>query len=512
MSLLRPGSVTWLLAHEIRMGWREMSTQKGRLITLIALSVLFVILAGVGFPIGLAVRDLDLTPVPAVHLAFDLGLALLFTLMLSQTLAAAAQALYARADLDLLFSSPLPPRTVLTVRFAGIALGASSLYLVLLAGILIPIALMGTPQWLGALGVVASLGLLASAVGLVLTTVLFRLLGARRTRTVAQVLAAVIGASLFLLSQSGQFMGNDNRRFSDMMADLFSGDAQVTLPPLADLPLRAIMGEPLPLISMMAGALLIFVAVNQLLGRRFARDAASALGVESSGRKPGRVTGAFADGAFAATLRKELRLLTRDVALLSQVLLRLLYLLPLAFILLRNASEGHNLLLPGGAAAVSVMAGQLASSLVWITVSAEDAPDLLVASPAPFSTINRAKLWAALIPTALMLAIPLGLLTFVAPWTGLVATAGAAASAASAGMIGLWHQRPGNRADFRRKGQVHWLVSVAILLIGGLIGVATFLAAWMQALAIIPAIFAAVFTLAMRKSDTAILKTLRERA
>ena len=43
----------------------------------------------------------------------SLALAVILTLMLSGTLAGAADTLYERGDLDLLFSSPLAPRKVL---------------------------------------------------------------------------------------------------------------------------------------------------------------------------------------------------------------------------------------------------------------------------------------------------------------------------------------------------------------------------------------------------------------
>jgi ABC-2 type transport system permease protein len=509
--MFKAGSIPWLLAHEMRLGWREAMGARGRYVGLVAGGFVLVVLVGAGVGLGMALRHYQLeVSTPAVLIA-DLALAFIFTLMLSQTLAAAAQALYSRGDLDLLFSSPLPPRTVLTVRFTALALNVVTLFAALAGGLLLPIAFLGHPQWLGVLPVLMALALLASAAGLVLASALFRLLGPRRTRTIAQVLAAVIGAAIFLVFQSGNMMGGDRRAMFERIAGVMS-DRDLALPPLADLPLRAMLGEPWPLLAIFGLSVVAFLAVNTLLGRRFARDSAAAVGVDGVGRKAKARTGDFASGAFAATLRKELRLLLRDAALLSQVLLRVLYLLPLAFVLLRNAGEGQSLLLPGGAAGLAVMAGQLASSLTWITVSAEDAPDLLVAAPAPISTVNRAKLAAALIPVAGLLALPLVALIVLAPAAGIAATLGCAASASSAGMINVWRQRPGRRSDFRRKGSVHWFFTVAILLIGGLIGTATFFAASLQLWAIIPAVLAAVFTLALRKSDAAIIATLRDQA
>jgi ABC-2 type transport system permease protein len=509
--IFKAGSIPWLLGHEVRLAFRESRNKTQMIISAVALGILFVILAAAGTGIGLVLRQVDWALTPAIALMVGLMALVTFTFMLSMSLAAAAQALYVRGDLDLLFSSPLPPRTVLTVRFLGIAFNISLLPFFLLAGILIPVAVTGTPQWLGALALVAALGLTAAALGLLLAMALFRVLGPRRTRTVAQVLAALVGAGLFLLFQSGNLVDTDRENgFADTIEGMIRGTVAIQLPPFVDWPARAAVGEPLPLLAIVGFALALFVLVNQALGRRFAKDAASAIGANTVVRRRGGV-GDFAQGTFAATLRKELRVLLRDIALLSQVLLRVLFLLPLGFILVRNASEGANYLLPGGAAALSFIAGQVTASLAWITISAEEAPDLLVSSPAPVRDLNRAKLWAALIPTIALLVIPLAALAWFAPIAALAAAAGCAASALSAGMISIWHQRPGRRADFQRKGNLHWLIVLAILVIQALIGFATLLAAWLQPWAIIPAVFAAVFTLALRRTDEQILAALRER-
>lgn len=509
--IFKAGSIPWLLRHEIRLAFRESRNKTQMIISMVALGIVFVMLAAMGTALGMVLRRVDWTLTPAVALLVGVIALVTFTFMVSMSLAAAAQALYVRGDLDLLFSSPLPPRTVLTVRFLGIAFNVSLLPFFLLAGILIPVAVTGTPQWLGALALVAALGLTAAALGLLLAMALFRVLGPRRTRTVAQVLAAVVGAGLFLLFQSGNLVGSDQRDgFGDMIEGMIRGTVTVQLPPFVDWPARAAVGEPLPLLAIVGFALAMFVVVNQSLGRRFAKDAASAIGANTVVRRRGGA-GAFAQGTFRATLRKELRVLLRDIALLSQVLLRVLFLLPLGFILVRNASEGADYLLPGGAAALSFVAGQVAASLAWITISAEEAPDLLVSSPAPVRELNRAKLWAALIPTFALVAVPLAGLAWFAPIAALAAAAGCAASAWSAGIISTWHQRPGRRADFQRKGNLHWMIVIAILVIQALIGSATLLAAWLQPWAIIPAVFAGAFTLALRRSDEQILAALRER-
>ena len=58
------------------------------------------------------------------------------------------------------------------------------------------LAMRGGARWLAAYGVVAAMGAVATAVGVALTIALFRLIGAKRTRLIAQIVAAVIGARL----------------------------------------------------------------------------------------------------------------------------------------------------------------------------------------------------------------------------------------------------------------------------------------------------------------------------
>ena len=56
------------------------------------------------------------------------------------------------------------------------------------------LAARGGARWLGAYGVVVAMGATAAALAVALTVALFRLIGPKRTRLVAQIVAAVIGA------------------------------------------------------------------------------------------------------------------------------------------------------------------------------------------------------------------------------------------------------------------------------------------------------------------------------
>ncbi|HTX51323.1 MAG TPA: hypothetical protein VME40_18255, partial [Caulobacteraceae bacterium] len=435
--------------------------------------------------------------------------AFVFTLMLSQTLAGATDALYTRGDLDLLFSSPLSPRKTLTVRFLAMATTVFASFGLLAAPLLVPTALLGHPGWLALLVELAAIALGASATGLALAVGLFALIGPRRTKVVAQVMAAIIGAAVFLTSQIHNLLGGRGfHSAGQQMVDLAT-HARFRYPPLADLPLRAALGEPAPLLVVVAIGAGLFLGVSGWLSRRFAADASAAKGADVSvSRTSRRTVAAFAAGAFAATFRKEMRLLRRDIALISQVLLRVLYLLPTIFLVLRGASGGQTVVLPFVAGMLAFMSGQVASSLTWITVSAEDAPELIAASPAAPTSLRGAKLAAGLAPLAVLLAVPLVVLTVLAPTAGLATTLGCAASAGAAGMINVWHPVPGKRSEFRRRRSGSVLLGLALAFDSLFVAGATGLFAAGQLWGLIPAAIAALILVAMRRSPAQIADAL----
>ncbi|HJV43276.1 hypothetical protein [Caulobacter sp.] len=514
MTVFRSASTPWLLAHELRLAWRGFTA--GRKSSgpgaVIAFGVLGAMLLIGGVFLALAVREVEVPIVPLSVAIADLALALILTLMLSSTLAAAADALYERGDLDLLFSSPLAPGKVLFVRALGLAVNAAAWFMIPAFLLLGPSIVLGHPAWAAVFLVLAAAALASSGVGLLLAMALFALIGPRRTRTVAQVMAALIGAAFFLASQYRNLMGKQASESLFARIALDAKDGRIRLPPLADLPLRAALGQPVPLLVMIAAGMGIFLLAAWILGRRFADAAAATQGAET--RKAARgATRAFAAGAFRATLRKETRLMTRDAALLSQVLLRVLYMLPLALLLARNAAHQPAWMLAGGAAAVTFLAGQVAGSLVWITVSAEDTPDLLAMAPTPMAVLNRAKLAAALIPVGLLLLAPVAVLAWFQPLAGLWTALGAGLTAWSAGMIGVWRQKPGKRADFRRRRGGSLLTAMAELVIAMLIGGATALAVagWLV-WAVLPLIVAGALMMALRRTDEQIAAALRAAA
>lgn len=506
---LPPGSVAWLLANEVRLGLRGMRRSDGKTsgsgiagkIALVAVSLIAgaVVLFG-GLGLGFLVAQWDLPVSPLSALIVDGVMVVLFTLMLSQTINLGVQALYERGDLDLLLSSPLRPRVVLTVRALAIAVVAAIFYLGLVTPFVLSAAVFGAPQWLALWVLLLSLAFTATALGILITMGLFALIGPRRTRTVAQVMAAVVGGLMFALSQAYNLTRDrdgDPSRIMGMVdrvtgTGLFDGHAALTWP------VRALTGEALPILVIGVIGLVLFLGVIQVLGPRFASDAAEAAGNRSTPAKTRGADKAFADGLTRAMVRKELRLLARDPQLISQVLLRIVYLIPLGFVMVKNAHIGASLSF--GAGAIVIMAGQLAGSFAWIAISAEDSPDLLRSAPIDQAAADRAKLIAALMPTLILTGLAVAGFAVLAPLPAIVVFLGCICSAGSSGLIQVWRQKPSTRKAFRQQKQSSFLVSIAEFVIQAGWAAATGLAVAGWIWALIPAIFALLATLALRRS------------
>lgn len=513
MSLAAPGSTLWLLGFELKLGLRSVFSRKrsgrGRALGWVRVALLGVlavaILATLGLPMAAAIHRAGFQPNGAYYLLVDGAAVVLFTLMLAQALNGATQALYERNDLDLLLSSPLPARRVLTVRGLGIAVLSSLIYLILATLFVAPLAVVGEPRWLGVYVVIAALGLLAAAGGLLLAMGLFAVLGPRRTRLAAQVLAAVIGALVFLIAQARNILPREQWR--RMTGDV-SSFVNVRVDPASPLAWtgRAMAGDPAMLLLFALLGLGAFLFSARLLGRRFGDNAAAAAGAsgESAGavarRQAGSARVTFAGGAFGAMIRKERRLLVRDPWLISQVLLQVVYALPIGFVMARNTGAHVEFAVASGAAATAFICGQLAGNLTWLTVSAEDSPELLATAPVNAWTVVRAKLLVALTPVAVLACLPLAVVAWVSPVSLPTAAVGCAAAAASAGLVNLWWSKPGQRRDFRRRRQGSWVVNTAEVFMLFAWGGATWLAiAGLPVWALIPATAAALILLAMRR-------------
>jgi ABC-2 type transport system permease protein len=457
---MRPGSAPWLLHHELRVGWRALRGRTGPawLTILAVLSLGLMHLAAV--PVAWMHDEMPLIAVDEAHVAVT-G-ALLFALfgMVSTGVVAAVQLIYARGDMDLILSSPIRPQIVIAVRAVVIAaslLGLSALVALPFANIF---ALFGHPRFLVAYLVMPALALVATCASLALAHAVFRLIGAQRTRLVAQLLAGVIALAFALLPQlPGLLMDPEASPFGVLAllaARLPGPESWIWLPA------HAAMGEPVPLAVAILASLALFWLTTRGLADGLIADAVAAAGTATVARRRAR-SHVFTGRISAILRRKELTLLMRDPWLLAKIISQMLFLVPVVLLML----NAHGSVASPAWLLVIILAGNLGGSFAWVTVSGEDAPDLLAAAPIRRFDVLRAKVEAALIAVALVVAAPLAAAALHHPWLGVTLLVCSAGSALSGALISVLFPSPGRRADFHQRGKGNAVVVMCEMMMSG---------------------------------------------
>jgi ABC-2 type transport system permease protein len=378
-------------------------------------------------------------------------LLLSWSLMVSQAMESATRAFYSRSDLDLILSSPANAAHVHCVRIAAMAVSISLMGLFLAAPFINVLALLGGARWIAAYGVVFTMGIAATAAGVALTIVLFRAIGPRRTRLVAQILAAVIGAAVVIGLQVAAITSGGTLSRIDFLT---SRAVLVHAPDVGSIlyaPARAVLGNATELTGVLAASLVSFGIVILIFAPHFADYARMTSGVSlARAQHPWRPRRFRQRTPRRALRQKEWKLLLRDPWLISQSLMQILYLLPPALLLWRGFGEDSNALLV--LVPVLVMAaGQLAGGLAWIVVSGEDAPELVGSAPVSSGQTIRAKFEAVLGAIAVVFVSFVAALALASPRHAIVATLGIIVSSASALAIQLWFRSQARRGDFRRR-------------------------------------------------------------
>ncbi len=264
---------------------------------------------------------------------------LAWALMLSQAIESVTRVFYARADLDLIMSSPARLANVFSIRIAAIALSVIAMALLFSTPFVDVLVIGGGVRWLAAYGVVVAIGLSAAAVAIAVTVLLFRLIGPSRTRLVAQILAAIIGAGFVIALQIAAILSYGTlSRFA-----VLTSDAAAAIAPDFDSivwwPARALLGDGEALLLLLGCGLVLLGAVMTIFAGRFADTAALASANARPNRQGTRARTFRAGSRQQALRRKEFVLLRRDPWLVSQTLMQLLYLVPPAVMLWRSFSE-----------------------------------------------------------------------------------------------------------------------------------------------------------------------------
>ncbi len=450
-------TLSWFAGHELRLAWRDWATMmaggrtsRERLVTVIVL-MMVAALHWLAFAI--------LKPVLAHGVELDVQTLIVlsatmltsFSMMLSQAIEHVTRAFYARADMDLILSSPAPARHLFTVRIVSIAMTGALMSALMLSPFINMAAVLDGPRWLSAYAVIAALSALSTGISLVVAMALFRWIGPKRTRLAAQIVAAVVGAALLIAIQAVAVMtyGNLSR-----LSVLTSPALVAVLPDVSSLvwiPARAMLGETGPALAMLAGCLALLATAIATHADRFATLVIAAAGTSDDVQENASRKRPYRSFTTAQALRaKEWQLLARDPWLVSQTLMQVLYLIPPALLLWRDmgsAESMHIILSP-----VLVMAfGQLAGGLAWLAISGEDAPDLVATAPVSLTAITRAKIESVLAVVAAGAAPFVLAMALLSLWGAVVTTLFTALASAAAILVQLWFRSTAKRANFRRR-------------------------------------------------------------
>jgi ABC-2 type transport system permease protein len=452
---LQPGSGMWFARQEWRLAWRDwlaMMTagHRERLRRVIVAGVVFAVFMHV-VAYWMVGRFADATPDKPTLVAITASILLSWLLMVSQAMESMTRAFYARSDLDLILASPAPVAKLFAVRIATVAVAVATMAVPLAAPFIDVLVLRGGPRWLGAYVLILAMGAAAAAFAVALTVALFRVIGPKRTRFVAQIVSAVIGAAFVIGLQVAAILsyGTISR------IAVLQSDAVLARAPDPDSwvwwPARAALGDVAALCNVLIlGAALLAMAIA-LVAPRFADYATAAAGAGSIGVVRTRHKASFKEASPRQALRrKEWTLLRRDPWLVSQTFMQMLYLIPPAVLMWKSfgsSGAAYELLVP-----VLVMAaGQLAGGLAWLAISGEDAPDLVAAAPVPGRFVIRAKIEAVLGVIALVFAPLVAVLAIASPWHALITATGIVIGTVTATAIQLWFRSQAKRSQFRRR-------------------------------------------------------------
>jgi ABC-2 type transport system permease protein len=459
-------ALSWFARHEIRLAWREwmaMMTAGRRFrkrSTAIGLIVFVAIMHLPAWAVIGRFAELEAPLDKPTLIVISACIFLAWALMLSQAIESVTRVFYARADLDLIMSSPVALSNVFSVRIAAIALTVIMMALLFSAPFVNVLIFGGGARWFAAYGVVIAIGLSAAAVAIAVTVALFRGIGPGRTRLVAQIVAAVIGAGFVIALQIAAILSYGTlSRFA-----VLTSDAAAAFAPGPDSllwwPARAMIGDGEALLCLLAAGLVMLGLTMAIWSPRFA-DYVIRVSATAAPTRAGRDAKPFRTGSRQQALRrKEFVLLRRDPWLVSQTLMQLLYLVPPALMLWRSFADSSTAILL--ITPVIVMAaGQLAGGLAWLTISGEDAADLVATAPLPASRVTRAKIEVVLIGIGGIFTPLIAALIFVSPLQAAVTALGVGIAAVSATAIQLWFRVQARRSQFRRRQTSSRLASFA---------------------------------------------------
>jgi ABC-2 type transport system permease protein len=454
---LRPGSFLWLVSYDLTMSWRRVRGMFGSLQTSAVVLIVFGALLSfhlVAWPVARWFAQEPGANGPSRMFYPALASAMLFVLpwLISQSLTSMTRALYTRGDLDLLFASPLPSGRILAARALAVAVESISSVAIFLLPIANMNVLLNGWSWLSVYPALLGSGLFATSIGIMLTLGLFKIAGPRRTRIFSQILATVVGAAFVIMLQAIHVLPVQIRE--SIVAAIESPDSGWLFDRhgVVWLPVRAAAGELGDLILWCLVSTLVFSATVVMLGRIFAANAMQSANAPVTAAPPRKRKSRmrFKSGAGRALRWKEWRLLSRDPWLISQILLQVVYTLPISIVIWRSQGPDGSIAL-SVAPAIVVIASQISASLAWLTISSEDAPEFLSSAPVTPAHVKRRKLEAIALPLVCFLALPLAMLAWFSLHAALFAVVFATGASLSTALLNLWHPMPARRVMMLRR-------------------------------------------------------------
>lgn len=426
--------VRLILLNDLRLTWRELRANRTRSAFALALGlVVFAVVQGASLLVFLNMAE-------PPRLAVEGGMWLfLASIMLGIAVHQAIALLYVRSDIDFLLSAPVSPRAILFARLLAIAATAGGGVALILFPLINAAAVAFGLKYLFGYAVAACVAILTSAGGLMTSLLLVRCFGPRRGRIVAQVTGALLGASIYLLTQAPHWLPPAQRaRISTVLTELAAS-------PLAVLPARAAHGE-IPMLGLLGLVSLGSAAIAaRALDRSLLRGAQDAV-AQPSRSTSARSTARWRPGAVRIAVRKDVRLILRDPLLLTQVLPSIIYILPAAIALVGRL--GWSVM---GVTAVLV-AGQFAGLLTRVAADGEECWDLIRMSPALERRQRIAKLLAGMVvPAAAATLLCSAVAVAGRPWLGLIAWVTSIAVSAGCARIQVATIRPTPRSDLMKR-------------------------------------------------------------
>ena len=242
--------------------------------------------------------------------------------MVSQAMETVTRAFFARGDLELILTSPVAASRLFAVRLAAMAATVVGMARVLVAPFVHVLVWLGGVRWFGGYVVAVALAIDAAAVAIVVIVAMFHVLGASRTRIVAQIVGAVIGAAFAIVLQFVTIISYGampDASFSQVAGLVRSASNSRVI----RWPAPAMLGDPVALVAILGFSIAMLAVVILVFAPRFGQFALAAGNVSPAAPRRKQRHSPFRDTSPAWALRrKEWVLLLRDPWLMSQTLMQ----------------------------------------------------------------------------------------------------------------------------------------------------------------------------------------------